>query len=174
MVTGWRWPLVISLALVGSGAAVSSAQSAEETRCTGSFIIVLDPGLSMEPSTGRHYSESPGKVECQGPVNGQDPSGAGILTQEGRYGIDDPDSCPEGGEADGIDHLTVPTSDGPQRIDSPFRAVFGKMSNKNGPFGGEFTGSRFTGSFTIQPLEGDCVSRPVTKARVNFEGILHD
>jgi hypothetical protein len=107
-------------------------------------------------------------------VNGEDPSGAGTLTQEGHYGIDDPDSCQAGGEADGTDHLTVPTANGPQKIDSRFRALFGNPSNKNGPFGGEFEGSRFTGSFTIQPLEGDCVSRPVTKARVNFEGILHD
>jgi hypothetical protein len=174
MVTAWRWPLVIGLVLLGSGAGVSRAQSAEETRCTGSFIIILDPGLSTEPSTGRHYSESPGKIECHGPVNGHDPSGPGTLTQEGRYGIDDPDSCQAGGEADGTDHLTVPTADGSQRIDSPFRAVFGKTSNENGPFGGEFKGSRFTGSFTIQPLDGDCVSRPVTRARVNFEGTLHD
>jgi hypothetical protein len=81
MVTAWRWTLVVGLVLLGSGAGVSEAQSAEETRCTGSFIIILDPGLSTEPSTGRHYSESPRKIECHGPVNGRDPSGPGTLTQ---------------------------------------------------------------------------------------------
>ena len=172
--TAWRWVLVAGLALLGSVTGVAPAGGAEGTQCTGSFIIVFDPGLSMEPSTGRHYSESPGTIDCQGPVNGGTPNGPGTLTQEGHYGITDPDSCQDGGELDGTDHLTVPTAEGPQKIDSPFTVVFGKISNKNGPVGGEFDGRRFSGSFTTQLLEGDCISRPVTKAKVNFEGVLHD
>ena len=174
MGTASRFVLVVTLALLGSGAGVAPVNGAEGTPCKGSFVIVFDPGLSMQPGTGRHYSESPGTVECKGPVNGHVATDTGTLTQEGRYGIDDPDSCPAGGEADGTDHLTIPTANGAQNIDSPFIVVFGKMSNKNGPLGGEFKGSRFSGSFTVEPLEGDCVSRPLTKAKVNFEGILHN
>lgn len=174
MGTAARFMLIIALALLGSGASVAPVHGAEGTPCKGSFVIVIDPGLSMEPSTGKHYSEAPGMVECEGPVNGHVATGTGTLTQEGRYGVDDPDSCQAGGEADGTDHLTVPTADGAQKVDSAFIAVFGKMSNKNGPLGGEFKGTRFSGSFTIEPLEGDCISRPVTKAKINFEGILHN
>lgn len=174
MRSAWRWILVIGLVTVGSGTGVQSVDAAEETHCTGSFIIILEPGLSTEPSTGKHYSESPGTVDCDGAVNGRDPTGTGTLTQEGDYGTNDPDTCQSGGEATGTDHLTVPTADGSQKIDSPFTATYGRLSNKNGFFGGEFKGSRFTGSFKLEVLEGDCVSRPVTKARVTFEGLLHD
>jgi hypothetical protein len=174
MGTAWRWSLVVALAALGQGAAARSASGAQETRCTGSFIIILEPGLSTQPSTGKHYSESPGQVDCDGPVNGKEPNGTGTLTQEGRYGTTDPDSCQAGGEGDGTDHLTIPTASGSEKVDSPFTVTFGRLSNKNGFFGGEFTGSRLSGSFKIQPIEGDCVSRPVTKAKVDFEGILHD
>jgi hypothetical protein len=174
MGTAWRWSLVVALAAVGQGVAAGPASGAQGTRCTGSFIMILEPGLSTQPSTGKHYSESPGKIDCDGPVNGKKANGTGTLTQEGRYGTTDPDSCQSGGEADGTDHFSIPTAGGPEKIDSPFTATFGRLSNKNGFFGGEFKGSRFSGSFKIQPLEGDCVSRPVTKARVDFDGVFHD
>jgi len=172
MRTARSFLVVVTLVLFGG--AVPSATGAEGTHCKGVFDIVLDPGLSMQPSTGSHRSERPGTVDCDGPVNGHQPSGAGTLTQEGLYGTADPDSCQAGGEATGTDHLTVPTAEGPQRIDSEFTATFGKLSNKNAFMGGEFTGSRFTGSFTYSVLEGDCVTKPITKARVTFEGFLHD
>ena len=174
MELAWRFILAVSLTVFGSGVAVAPVDAAEGTHCTGSFIIILDPGLSMEPSTGKHYSESPGTLDCKGPVNGHDPTGAGTLSEDGPYGTDDPDTCQSGGEATGTDRLTVPTAGGTQQIDSLFTATFGRISNKNGFFGGEFTGSRFSGSFKLEVLEGDCVSSPVTKARVNFEGLIHD
>jgi hypothetical protein len=167
-----RWTLALVLTAVGFGAA--PVRGAEGTHCSGSFTMILDPGLSTEPSTGRHYSESPGKLDCQGPINGREANGTGALSEDGPYGTTDPDTCQSGGEAAGTDHLTVPTADGPQKVDSQFTATFGRISNKNWVFGGEFKGSRFTGSFKIQPLEGDCVSRPVTKVRVDFEGVVHD
>ena len=34
-------------------------------------------------------------------------------------------------------------------------------------------GDKFTGTFEFTVLEGDCVSKPVTKVRVFGEGILH-
>jgi hypothetical protein len=33
--------------------------------------------------------------------------------------------------------------------------------------------ARFTGTFEFTPLEGDCISKPVTRVRVFGEGTLH-
>lgn len=152
---------------------LQAAAQEEVTRCTFELDIILDPGLSMNPSTGMHYSARPGMLECHGPVNGRQPTGAGTVSEDGPYGTVDPDSCMSGGEATGTDRLTVPTADGPQKINSEFTATYGKLSNKNGIFGGEFTGTRFTGSFTFRVLEGDCVTSPITKVRVTGEGVIH-
>jgi hypothetical protein len=152
---------------------LQAAGQEEVTRCTFDWVAILEPGLSMEPSTGMHSSESPGALDCEGPVNGLRPTGTGTLSEDGPYGTLDPDSCTSGGEATGTDRLTIPTADGPQQINSEFTATFGKLSNKNGIFGGEFTGTRFTGSFTFTVLEGDCVTTPITKVRVTGDGVIH-
>jgi hypothetical protein len=174
MGTAWRLLVVVALALLESGAVLQPATGVEGTHCTFAFVIVLEPGLSMEPSTGTHFSDGLGTLDCDGPVNGRQPSGTGTLGEDGPYGTDDPDSCQSGGEATGTDRLTVPTADGPQQVNSEFTAAFGKLSNKGGLFHGEFTGTRFTGTFEFRALEGDCVTSPVTRAEVKGEGIIHD
>jgi hypothetical protein len=164
---------LVALGLLASGGQFSPVDAEEGTHCVFDFIIVLDPGLSMMASTGQHYTGEPGTLECHGPVNGLQPTGTGTLAEDGAYGTADPDSCMAGGEGDGTDHLTVPTASGPQQIHSLFTVTFGKLSNKGGLFHGEFTGSRFTGSFEFSALEGDCVTAPVTKARVKGDGVIH-
>jgi hypothetical protein len=165
--------VVVALALLGAGGVLQPATGAEGTPCTFDFVIVLDPGLSMEPSTGSHYSEGLGTINCDGPVNGQVANGTGTLGEDGPYGTDDPDSCMAGGEGTGTDYLTIPTANGPQKIASEFTVTFGKLSNEGGLFHGEFTGTRFTGTFEFSPLEGDCVTSPVTKASVRGKGFVH-
>jgi hypothetical protein len=160
-------------AIFGSGGGAPPA-AREGTPCTFEFVIVLDPGLSMEPTTGQHYSDGLGTIDCDGPVNGHLATGTGTLGEDGPYGTADPDTCQAGGEGTGIDYLTIPTAAGPQKIASEFAVTFGKLSNEGGLFHGEFTGTRFTGTFEFSALEGDCVTSPVTKARVVGRGVIHD
>jgi hypothetical protein len=168
-----RSVMVMALALFGSVGALQPATGIDGTPCTFDFVIVLDPGLSMEGSTGRHFSDGLGTIDCDGPVNGHPATGSGTLGEDGPYGTEDPDSCMAGGEGTGIDYLTIPTANGPQKIASEFTVTFGKLSNEGGLFHGEFTGSRFNGTFEFRALEGDCVTSPVTKAAVRGQGVIH-
>jgi hypothetical protein len=61
------------------------------TRCTFDFEISFSPGLSMTPTTGTHGGTGP--LTCDGVVNGEQPTGSGTLTDDGRYGTKDPDTC---------------------------------------------------------------------------------
>ena len=166
--------VVVALALLGFGGGLQPATGAEGAYCTVTWVIVIDPGLSMEPSTGTHRSDGVTALHCDGSVNGHRVTGPGRFSQDGPYGTDDPDTCQSGGEATGIDRLTIPTADGPQQIDSEFKAVFGKLSNQGGLFHGEFSGTRFSGTFEFRVLEGDCVTTPITRAEVISKGIIHD
>lgn len=166
--------LALSAALLAAVGTFPAGAEAQGTPCTFGFDLILDPGLSMEPSTGTHRTDGLGTIDCQGPVNGWQPSGVGRLGEDGPYGTADPDSCMSGGEATGTDHLAIQTANGLQQITSEYRAVYGKLSNENWVFGGEFTGTRFTGSFRFTLLEGDCVTSPVTKIRVTGKGLIHD
>ena len=170
--TGHRVFLTLALALVGFGA-VPEAEAAEGATCEVTFVILLDPGFTMQGSTGRHHSEAPGVLECEGVVNGSPITGAGTLTDDGPYGTEDPDSCMSGSEGSGLDHITLPTKDGPQVVDSQYTYTAAKPSNGS-PFKGQFTGSRFTGTFEFRPLQGDCVSSPITKIEVTAKGIIRD
>jgi hypothetical protein len=173
---GTRRTLVVALAVVallGVGGGVQPASGAEGAKCSVTFVIILDPGFSMEASTGEHYSDGPGVLNCEGVVNGRPITGAGTVHDSGPYGTQDPDSCMSGSEGSGIDHIVLPTADGPVTIDSEYTYTAAKFENK-GPFNGQFTGTRFTGTFEFRPLEGDCVTKPVTKIEVKAQGILRD
>lgn len=166
--------LAFTVVMAASIGVVPAAADTPATHCNFVFDVILDPGLSMEPSTGVYFSDGVGTLDCHGPVNGRQPTGVGTLGDKGSYGTVDPDSCPSGGETTGLDHLTVPTARGLEEINSEYTSTYGKLSNQNGVFGGEFTGTRFTGTFRITVLKGDCVTSPITKVRVTGEGVLKD
>lgn len=170
--TAKRSFVAMALALLGTGGGLQPAVAAEGPHCSITFVLLMDPGLSMEHSTGTHRSEAPAAIDCDGAVNGSPITGPGILTEDGPYGTDDPDSCMAGSEGTGIDRLTIPTRDGPQQIDSLFTYTAGKLSN-GGPFRGEFKGSRFSGTIEFKALEGDCVTKPITKLEIKAKGIIH-
>lgn len=159
-----------TLALI-FGPGLPVAQAEQGTRCTFDFEISLSPGLSMNPSTGTHGGTGP--IECDGLVNGQQPTGGGTLTDDGRYGTKDPDTC-SGSEGDGTDTLKIPTANGIETVLSRYTYTAGdRIPTKGGVAAGSFTGDKFTGTFEFTVLEGDCVSKPVTRVRVVGEGILH-
>lgn len=160
---------VIAFALAFGVAA--PIQAAEGTRCTFDFVISFSPGISMSPTTGTHTGTGP--VTCDGLVNGQQPTGAGTLSDDGRYGTKDPDTC-SGGEGDGFDTIKLPTAGGTETIISEYTYTNGDSVPTHGGLGaGQFKGTHFTGTFEFTPLEGDCITAPVTKARVFGEGVLH-
>lgn len=161
------------MTLLAFDSGLQSAAAAEGAKCSSTFVIRLDPGFSMEPSTGTHRSEAPGVLQCEGVVNGSPVTGAGTLTDEGPYGTEDPDTCTAGTEGTGIDRLTVPTKDGPQQIVSDYTYFAAKPSNGS-PFRGRFTGTRFTGTFEFRVLQGDCVTQPITKVELTLQGVIHD
>ena len=140
------------------------------TRCTFDFEISFSPGLSMSPTTGTHGGTGP--LTCDGVVNGAQPTGSGTLTDDGRYGTKDPDTC-SGSEGDGTDTIKMPTANGLQTVISHYTYTAGdRVPTKGGMGAGSFTGSHFSGTFEFTVLEGDCVTKPVTKVRVFGEGIL--
>jgi hypothetical protein len=154
------------------GAGPVSAQ--ESTRCTFEFEVILSPGLSFSGSSGTHGSQSPGTLDCKGLVNGKQPTATGTLGEEGNYGTANPATCQAGGEGDGVDTLRVPTAAGFETVVSEFTFTFGnKVPTHGGLAAGEFKGTHFTGTFEFTPTEGDCITAPVTKARVVGEGIIH-
>ena len=171
--TAKRSLVVVASILLGTGGGLQPAVAAEGAQCSITFVLLMDPGLSTEPSTGTHRSEGPAAIDCDGVVNGSPITGPGILAEDGPYGTDDPDSCMAGSEGTGTDRLTLPTRAGPQQIDSQFTYTAGKLSN-GGPFRGEFKGSRFSGTLEFKALEGDCVTKPITRLEIKAKGIIRD
>jgi hypothetical protein len=161
---------VVAIALTFVGPA--PIEAVEGTHCNFEFIVTLDPGLTTSPSSGTHGGT--GGLTCDGLVNGQQPTGAGTLTDNGKYGTKDGDTCQMGGEGDGTDTLKIPTAAGLELVLSDFTFTFGnRLPTHGGLAAGEFKGSRFTGWFEFTPTEGDCISSPVTKARVIGEGTIY-
>lgn len=159
---------VLALALLVP-AGVSAQQA---TNCKATVDLVLEPGLSNEPSSGTFTSDGEtGEVECDGPVNGQEPTGPGTWGVEGHYGTDDPDACTSGGEGDAIQSSTVPTKDGEEKVTNNATFTYGALQG-GGTFGGEFTGDKADGTFEVTPTEGDCVSAPITKIRLTLDYTL--
>jgi hypothetical protein len=162
---------VMTMALAFGVAEPIDAQTG--THCNFEFIVIIDPGIGMSPSSGTHRTEG-GPLTCDGLVNGKEPTGEGIIAEEGRYGTKDGDTCASGGEGDGVDILKVPTAGGIEAVVSEFTFTFGdRLPTKGGLAAGQFEGSRFSGTFEFTPTEGDCITAPVTKARLVGEGVIH-
>jgi hypothetical protein len=43
---------------------------------------------------------------------------------------------------------------------------------QGGALGGSFKGPRSSGTFEVTSIEGDCVSKPLTKAHASFKNIV--
>jgi hypothetical protein len=107
-------------------------------------------------------------IECHGPINGHDPTGPGPYYEEARYGTKDPDTCQEGGEVEGFFSFVIPTTGGDQKVNcTAFALTYGEPSTKGGVVAGHFQGEGFRGTVDVTPLEGNCVTDPVTKIRVD-------
>jgi hypothetical protein len=161
---------IITVAL-GFGVATPIEAAPQGTKCKHEAEFTLSPGFSMAPGAGTRQGE--GTITCDGPVNGKEPTGPGTFTDDGRYGTKDPDGCVSGSEGDGTDTFEIPTADGMVKIESYFTYVLKGPSTKGALLSAEFEGTRYTGNIELTPVEGDCVTAPVTKLKGFGEGILH-
>jgi hypothetical protein len=160
---------LISAVVLGSLAfGAPPVRAADVLHCVSIHDIALSPGLSIQPSSGSITARS-GTMECHGPVNGRTPTGIGNYREDARYGTKDPDTCQEGGEAEGVFSSTVPTEGGDQLLEAAFTALYGDLTANPGAVSGQFEGRGVRGTIKATPLEGDCIVRPVTRVRIHAD-----
>lgn len=136
---------------------VSTPVEAESMSCTAEGDFTVNPGLSTNPSSGS-FASDPAPLDCKGVK--------GTMTFAGKYGTKDPDSCSSGGE--GTSTNTFKFTDGTVTDEVEF--TYGPF--QGGALGGSFKGSRSSGTFEVTSLEGDCVSKPITKAHAVFRNVV--
>jgi hypothetical protein len=168
----------VALALVGpvplhptsAGAAGGTPEqpNTKDTHCLAVFDLTFSPGISMSPSSGTATSHGEtGTNRCDGPINGKQVTGPGTRGEDLRYGVRDSGTC-SGGKSDVTFSFTMPTADGVERVVSTFVAEYGPLQG-GGAYGGTFTGERMYGKFTVTAIEGDCVTKPITKVRLHCD-----
>jgi hypothetical protein len=174
MVTRRMLVVITLLLLSGPAIAATPASGAgAATQCTFENDVVASPGLSTSPSSGTVTTNGEkGTFACSGPVNGKQPTGSGTAGSEGRYGTKHGDTCQAGGEGDGIMSFTIPTSSGAEHIKNTFTYTYGAFKAGTA-FSGTFQGDRMSGTLDVQPVDGDCASKPVTKFHVKGKGTLN-
>ena len=150
--------IVAAWAIPGVSTPVAGAEPAS---CTAEGDFTVTPGLSTSPSSGTFTTggES-GTLSCKGGGNGN-------MGFDGRYGTKDPDTCSSGGE--GTSKGVYKFSDGSEVTDD-VEVTYGPF--QGGALGGSFKGARSSGTFEVTPIEGDCVSKPLTKAHYVFRNLV--
>jgi hypothetical protein len=163
--------LAVALAMVGMlFGGFHPAQAGDEVHCVNVHEVVLSPGLSVQGSVGSFTVPVVKTMECHGPIYGRMPTGVGAYGEEpGRYGTADPDSCQDGGEGDGVFFANIPTADGDLEFRAPYTFTFGDLTTNPGFVSGEFKGDGVRGTFKVKPLEGDCVTSPITRVQATAE-----
>ena len=156
-----RWAIAGAL-IVAAWAipGVSTHVAAESSMsCAAEGDFTVNPGLSTNPSSGTFQSE-PAALDCKGGIKG-------TMTFAGKYGTKDPDSCSSGGE--GTSTTTYKFTDGTV-TDDGVEFTYGPF--QGGALGGSYKGKNSSGTFEVTSIEGDCVSKPITKAHATFRNIV--
>lgn len=154
-----RHCILIAFVLVLASVGVVPAGAQQQgIRCTADYIVNVSPGLGSEPTSGVFHSDGEkGTIDCQGR--------RGTFGGDGRYGTKEPMTCTSGGEGWGVHSFTI---DG-KVIKNSFTMEIGQISD-----GHRFEGERLSGTFTVTPIEGDCVTKPTTSVRVQIDGLLNN
>jgi hypothetical protein len=161
----------LTAALLVSGLVAAPTSGADQgTECRGRATMTFDPGISEQPSSGIHHGRE-GTADCNGRVRGEQPTGPVTIEWDGRYGTQDSDTCSLG-EGWGLATHTVPTADGSKSFKVVF--TYRYVRHADGVVSGAFEGDYFSGTFEVEPLQGDCVGTAVTKAGVIFRGTWHE
>lgn len=140
---------------------VSTPVIAEATAaCTAEGDFVVNPGLSTNGSSGS-FASDPGTLECKD-------GGKGSIEFKGNYGTKDPDTCTSGGEGNGTTIYRF--ADGKTVTDDGIEFTYGPF--QGGALGGSWKGKSSSGTFEVTSLDGDCVSKPITKAHAVFRNVV--
>ncbi len=160
------------LALVPAPAVTAPAAGGGGIPCRFEAWFRLTPGLSMIPGRGQFTSDGEtGTITCRGALSAGAVTGPGTFGAEGRYGTGTlGDTCPTGGEGDGVQRFTIPTAGGPVAVTNPFTFRYGPATGH--VLGGTFQGPAFAGTFEIASFEGDCAARPMNVVLLRGEGTL--
>jgi hypothetical protein len=136
------------------------SEAQQVTNCEATFEGDLSPGLTVADGRSGTFTShgETGTMVCDGPVYGASPTGSGTYGASGHYGTKDPDTCALG-EGDYAISATIPTAGG--AVDLSDQGTFTRRGLR-----GDFGGKRYSGTFDFAPKEGDCVTKPVTKATV--------
>jgi hypothetical protein len=168
-VTGMRLlRLAGTVVLLGSAftAAPAHAEGGTSAACSIAFPIHFSPGLSMTTGSGSYGSGGEtGSITCTGTVHGHRITGPGTFGFEGTY--------TEGNclahKGTGSSFLTIPTDAGPVRVDG------GSFSDQGlgltGSSKARHTGGiRFSGTYIVLPVQGDCLVSPITSGQASMTG----
>ena len=154
---------LVALAFVTSVALPATPARAAETgpMCVGYDVLEISPGLSpTENTTGTVNHVGPlGQENCYGgePLGYRPTGPIGIehyITYSG--------TCAQP-VLKGYALHHIPTAEGVKTIRNDFTAGVGT-----------FQGRKFSGAYTVKPLEGDCMSAPLTKFRTDYVGYFND
>jgi hypothetical protein len=161
-------PGVLTLALAAVAGPAQAAGDAPDTPCQAEIYVNLDPGVSLQPSSGSFASNGQdGKVACTGDVDGRHSVAGGMGGAVGKYGVDNPNSCYQlKGKAVFTLTANLPTDTKPILFSDDVTGEYGPLEN-NWFFGGSFKGSHSYGTFKFTPVDSDCAVRPVKKLFVN-------
>jgi hypothetical protein len=166
-VLAWTLPLGSP---VGAGAMPGDVEGRPgDTHCLAEFDVVISPGLTNSPSSGTLTTNGEtGTITCDGPINGYQPTGVGTRGEVGHYGVNGPDTCGSGGEAEVSFSFTIPTTGGDQHVVGTFTVDYGPLEGGS-LYGGTLTGPQMYGKFDATPVEGDCVTTPLTRVHLRCD-----
>ena len=155
--------IFVAAALSAGGLATPASAVQATARCAFDYQPRITPGLlAQAPSSGTVSSGGEtGTVDCAGTIDGAQITGPGSYGFEGTYSDAD---CLNGGHGAGRLLFTLPTTAGDRHVEEPMSYAFGPYAAYPTGMGG-WKGSRTSGVFVVAPLEGDCVTAPVTLIR---------
>lgn len=165
-----RLVVIVALGLL-AGVLIVPAEGSEATLCIArAEQMRISPGFSSTASAGMVVTELDGIEQCFGPMDGHHPTGPVRTHHVMKYGWRDPDTCTSMEFKGYADHA-IPTAKGVVVIRNHFTGNLDPA--KQGIMSASFQGTKFSGRFGAQPLEGDCVTSPLTLIEVFFQGIWH-
>lgn len=151
---------VLAVATFGAVSATPAPAAEPGPTCVGYDVLEVSPGLSAEHSTGTVNHVGPlGQENCYG----GDPLG---YKATGPIGIEHyitySGTCTEP-VLEGYALHHIPTADGVKTIRNDFTAGLGT-----------FQGRKFSGTYVVRDVEGDCMGAPITKFRADYVGYFND
>lgn len=134
--------------------------------CTLDFEVTISPGLVPAPTTATYTTGGDtGTITCRGVGPERQVTRVGRMAASGVAGLFGGATC-DVGIGGGTLSFALPTADGQTRMTSDYAFSWA------GP-AGDLTGNTMSGSFELTAVVGDCLTAPVTRARVHSLGVLH-